>query len=76
MVPVVDGLEDKYIGEIEVQRKDASGGAGLDVFRSYSLRGHPAYVLLQPSGEVVWTGLGVLPIEMLDNQVQAVLGNP
>ena len=76
MVPVVDGLEDKYGDQVEIRRIDASGGEGLAVFRSYSFRGHPAYVLLQPSGEVVWTGLGEFQIEMLENQVQAALSKP
>jgi hypothetical protein len=71
MVPVVDGLEDKYGNQVDIRRIDASGGEGLAIFRSYSLRGHPAYVLLQPSGEVLWTGLGELPIEVLDFQLQA-----
>lgn len=76
MVPVVDGLEDKYGDQVDIRRIDASGGEGLAIFRSYSLRGHPAYVLLQPSGEVLWTGLGELQIEMLEIQVQAALSKP
>ena len=71
MLPVVDGLEDKYNDQVDVRRIEASGGQGLAVFQSYSLRGHPAYVLLLPSGEVVWTGMGELPIEVLDSQLQA-----
>ena len=73
MLPVVDGFEDKYGDQVDIRHIDASGGEGLAVFRSYSLRGHPAYVLLRPSGEVVWTDLGELPIEMFDFQLQAAL---
>jgi hypothetical protein len=73
MLPVVDGLEDKYGDQVDLRRIEASGGEGLTVFQSYSLRGHPAYVLLLPSGEVVWTGMGELPTEVLDSQLQAAL---
>ena len=76
MEPVVDGLEEKYVDEIEVRRIESSGGAGLEAFRSYSLRGHPAYVILKPSGELDWKGLGELSSEILDKQILAALNKP
>lgn len=73
MEPVVNGLEDDFANEIEVMRLDVNQGLGLDAFRFYRLRGHPAYVLLNPQGEVLWSGLGVQSIEMIETQIQAAL---
>ena len=73
MEPVVSGLEKEFDNEIEVMRLDANQGVGLEAFRFYRLGGHPAYVLLNPSGELLWTGVGVQQIEVIEAQIQELL---
>lgn len=73
MTPIVNGLEADYADRIVVQKLDANTPEGRQVMQSYRLRGHPAILLFDAAGEVVWQGLGqqsrktvVAPIETMD----------
>lgn len=57
MEPVVNELEKTYQERIEFRRLEATG-EGKAAFQAYHLSGHPSFVLLDPSGEVRWTGMG------------------
>lgn len=73
----MDGLEGEFGGQVEFRRIDAGTQDGQAVFRAYGLRGHPSYVVVDPSGEVLWTSLGEQPAEALESQIKLVLGaNP
>lgn len=65
MQPIVDGLEAEYGDRIEFRKINAISEEGAVVYDFYGLRGHPAYLLLDPSGEVLWQGLGEQPKDNL-----------
>ena len=74
MVPVVNGLEEKYQDEVEFRKIDANSPTGKSTFQSYSLRGHPGFVLLSPDGTTLWSGVGEQPVELLEEQIRLVVG--
>lgn len=71
----MDGLEDDFGGQVEFRRIDAATRDGQAAFRAYGLRGHPSYVVVNPSGEVLWIGFGEQPAEALESQLRMVLGD-
>lgn len=73
MEPVVNGLEEKYGDKISFQRWDARSDQGSVLFRSYRLLGHPAFVLLDPNGKLVWSGLGERPVTELETAILGIL---
>lgn len=76
MEPVVNGLEEKYQDRIEFRRIDANSPVGKAAYQAYLLQGHPAFVLLNPEGEVLWTGLGEHSPETLEEQMLEGLNSP
>ena len=58
MQPIVDGLENKYQETVEFVRINASTTEGLETFNSYSLFGHPSYLILDDTGKVLWQSVG------------------
>ena len=58
MTPVVNGLQSQFEGQVAFIILNAAFGEGKDAFEAYKLPGHPSYVLLHPSGEVVWRAFG------------------
>jgi hypothetical protein len=73
MVPVVNGLEEKYQDKVEFRRIDANSPTGKSAYQAYSLRGHPGFVMLSPDGTILWTGLGELPAEILEEPIRLAL---
>jgi len=73
MVPVVDGLEEKYQDKVEFRHIDANSPTGKSAYQAYSLRGHPGFVLLSPDGTIFWTGIGEQPAEILEEQIRLAL---
>ena len=69
MEPIVDGLEQQYQEEITFFRINA-GTDGRDTFSHYNLLGHPGYVLLNPNGDVLWSGVGELLVDQIDGPLQ------
>ena len=65
MQPVVDGLEADYPDQVEFRRINASTVRGAEIFNAYNLFGHPSYILMDPSGQVLWQGTGEQPEEMI-----------
>lgn len=65
MEPIVDGLEAEFTGRITIIRINANDPAGAEQLASYGLRGHPAFVLLNPAGTVTATFLGPQEVEVL-----------
>ncbi len=76
MEPVVDGLEEVYNAQVDFRRIDANSQDGRKFFQAYGLRGHPSFVVIDPGGEVLWTGLGEQSEEMLAQALQGVLSEP
>ena len=73
MVPVVNGLGEKYQDKVEFRRIDANSPTGKSAYQAYTLRGHPGFVLLSPDGTILWTGLGELPAEILEEPIRLAL---
>ena len=73
MQPIVDGLESEYSDLIEFRQLNAFTGEGDQAFRAYNLPGHPSYILLNPAGEILWTGLGEQTASQIKPQLDAAL---
>jgi len=69
MEPIVDGLEQEYQKEITFFSINA-GTDGKETFRYYNLPGHPGYVLLNTSGDVLWSGFGELTVEKINGELK------
>lgn len=76
MEPVVNGLEEKYQDQIEFRWIDANSLVGKTAYQAYVLRGHPTYVLLNPDGDVLWSGLGEVSRGSLEEQVLKAINPP
>lgn len=74
MEPVVNGLEGEFDADVEFRRIDANSTEGQEIFHSFSLRGHPSYVILNPDADVLWLGLGEQPQDILEEQIRLALG--
>lgn len=73
MEPIVNGLEESYSDQVDFRSLDANTVDGHGAFRAYGLRGHPAFVLLNSAGNVLWTGLGEQPGVGIEDQIRAGL---
>ena len=73
MQPVVNGLLSKNANEIALQEINAGFGVGAEVFNFYALPGHPSYIIRDPSGNVLWKGIGVMSEADLQLAISASL---
>jgi len=75
MAPIVDGLEEEYGGRVAFQRMNLDEQAGRLAAQTYRARGHPAIVVLDARGKVVWSRVGVQSVEdvasALDNALSS-----
>lgn len=76
MLPIVNGLEDEYGDEVAFQSVDANSATGQAAFLAYRLRSHPAYVLIDPDGEMLWFGVGQQQSSTLSQAIEEVLDAP
>jgi hypothetical protein len=76
MEPVVNGLEQNFQDSVEFRHINANTPVGKAVYQTYRLRGHPAYVLLNPKGEVIWSSLGEQSEQSLEQQIRIALNAP
>jgi hypothetical protein len=74
MQPIVDGLETEYHESVEFIRINASTKEGLEIFNSYSLFGHPSYLVLDETGEIIWHSVGGQPVVTIEDALDAALG--
>ena len=73
MQPIVDGLETEYLESVEFERINASTNEGLKIFDAYGLFGHPSYLILDETGEVLWQSVGEQTREFIENSMVAQL---
>jgi len=73
MEPVVNGLEETYQDQIEFRAIDAKSSEGQGAFRAFALPGHPGFVLLDQTGEVLWKGFGEQSRENIEMSLQSAL---
>ncbi len=70
MQPIVDGLEIEYLESVEFIRINASTPNGLKIFNEYGLFGHPSYLILDDTGEVLWQSVGEQTGEFLESALK------
>ena len=75
MQPILDGLENKYQETVEFVRINASTNEGLGIFNAYSLFGHPSYLILDETGDVLWQSVGEQPVENIESALDKALEN-
>ena len=54
MEPIVNGLETEFDGAVVFEQLKATDERGRAAMSTYSLRGHPSYVLLDGDGALSW----------------------
>jgi hypothetical protein len=59
MRPVVDRIKEDYAGQLKVVELNANSD-GQEAFEAGNLPGHPAFVIVQPDGQEVWRGFGLV----------------
>ena len=69
MQPIVDGLETTYGESLPFQQLNAATD-GKAFFQHYRLRGHPAFVITDVQGEVVWQQVGQVSQEVLEAAIE------
>jgi thioredoxin-like negative regulator of GroEL len=74
--PVVDGLEKKLEGKAEVVRLDVLSGVGQQAARQYGVRGVPALVVVDGSGQAVLGQAGIPRSGPIVEQVEALITSP
>jgi thioredoxin-like negative regulator of GroEL len=74
MMPIVDGLEEEFGGEIDIVRLDATDGDNAALQEQYGLRGHPSFVVLDESGAVVERYFGPQDEQTLRAALEEVQG--
>lgn len=75
MEPVVNGLAQDYQDWIEFRNLNANQPDGKAIFQLLGLRGHPAYVIMNPQGKVLWQGVGEQTRENMQKMILAALEN-
>jgi hypothetical protein len=73
MQPIVDGLENNYQGTVEFVQINASTKEGLEIFNAYSLFGHPSYIIIDDTGEILWQSVGEQSEESIENVLNSIL---
>ena len=73
MTPVVNGLEANFGKQVDFRALDAASGEGQRAFAAFNLPCHPSYVLIDPSGEILWRSFGPLLEETLSEAIEGVL---
>ena len=73
MAPIVDGLETDYGDRVAFQRLNADEDNGRAAAQAYRVRGHPAIVVINAQGDVVWSRVGVQPRDVVTSALESVL---
>jgi thioredoxin-like negative regulator of GroEL len=71
--PVVDGLEKKLDGKAEVVRLNVLSGVGQQAARQYGVRGVPALVVVDGSGQAVFGQAGIPRPGRVIEQVETLI---
>ena len=65
MQPIVNGLEDEYTNITFVSLNPLDNADGESLFDQLALRGHPAILVFDASGQEIYRGYGVIEPEIL-----------
>ena len=72
-MPIVNGLEDAFAGEITVVRLNAIDGDNAALQSQYGLRGHPSFAIVDERGAVLERFLGPQSEETLRSGIREAL---
>lgn len=72
MMPIVDGLQVEFEGQLYVVQLNAAEPANAALQAQYGLRGHPTFAILDAEGNVSQTFIGPQPVEILRAAMAAV----
>ncbi len=73
MQPIVDGLQAEYADQVAFVQLNVDTAEGARLRGHYSLRGHPAFVLVDSDGQVQWQGVGQMAEDALRAPIEALL---
>jgi hypothetical protein len=74
MIPIVNGFEVEFFGEVRFRYLNATdGAAGQQAFAFLRLPGHPAILIFSPEGEEVYRAFGVVEDDILQDAISNVL---
>lgn len=73
MEPIVNGLEQEFIGQIEIIRLDANEPANAELMQTMDLRGHPSFAVTDAQGYITARFFGPQTAETLREAIQFVL---
>jgi thioredoxin-like negative regulator of GroEL len=75
MAPIVDGLEAEYGDRVIFKRMNVNEADGSAAAQAYRVRGHPAIVVLDAGGNLVWSRVGVQPRQAVAGALESALSN-
>ena len=73
MTPIVDGVEEKYKGQLAIKRINANEGDGPLIMEEYNIPGHPVTLLFDRTGKEVRRFVGPDTIENIELAVEQTL---
>ena len=73
MEPIVYGLEEEYGEDLTFDSVNANLEPGRTLLRTYGLRGHPSYVIVDPEGKSLWSASGLLSEDLLRTEIRQSL---
>jgi thioredoxin-like negative regulator of GroEL len=76
MMPIVNGLEEAFAGQIAVVRLDANDKTNAAWEREYGLRNHPSFLVLDANGSLVERFTGPQRTETLRAALERAIGTP
>jgi thioredoxin-like negative regulator of GroEL len=74
MNPIVDGLEAKYAGRVNIMWQDVDEPAAQEMARKHQVRAVPTFVLLDSSDQVVGYWLGLQSPQVFEEAFAPLLG--
>lgn len=72
MTPIVDGLEDEFVGAVSVVRLDADEPVNAQIQTRLGVRGHPSFAVLDSEGMVAQRFLGPQTVGVLHEAMATV----
>jgi len=73
MAPIVDGIEEKYKGQLAVNRINANEGNGPKIMEAYNIPGHPVTLLFDRAGKEVRRFVGPATVENIELAIEQTL---
>jgi thioredoxin-like negative regulator of GroEL len=73
MMPIVNGLEEEFSGQLTVLQLNAAETENAQLMQEYGLRGHPSFAILGEDGRLLETYFGPQTEESLRNAILNIL---